>query len=309
MKILLINGSPKGEKSNSLRLSRAFVEGLREVWPDAETEELVINDLHVEKCIGCLNCWKRTPGRCFQNDDMAAAIDKTREADLLIWSFPLYYYSLPGSLKIFYDRQVPTMKPVMMERTDGKGNGKHASRYDLSHQRNVLISTCGFFTEDYVLWPAFSQMVLVLLMFCGSCSSSTGGGIKCARILILLRAVRREIRRIAHPRSVEVIKMDGKVVESGTLRMVLAFLGCFMLIVLLCALVLSLDGYDFSVSFSAALACLSNVGPGLEMVGPTGNFSAFSPLSKVVMALCMVTGRLEIFPILVLFSRAVWRNV
>ena len=181
-------------------------------------------------------------------------------------------------------------------------------RYAFFHVTSI-ISTCGFFTEDYVLWPAFSQMVLVLLMFCGSCSSSTGGGIKCARILILLRAVRREIRRIAHPRSVEVIKMDGKVVESDTLRMVLAFLGCFMLIVLLCALVLSLDGYDFSVSFSAALACLSNVGPGLEMVGPTGNFSAFSPLSKVVMSLCMVTGRLEIFPILVLFSRAVWRNV
>ena len=180
-------------------------------------------------------------------------------------------------------------------------------RYTFFHVTSI-ISTCGFFTEDYVLWPAFAQMVLVLLMFCGSCSSSTGGGIKCARILILLRAARREIRRIAHPRAVEVIKMDGKVVESDTLRLVLVFLGCYMLILLLCGLVLSLDGYEFSVSFSSALACLSNVGPGLEMVGPTGNFSSFSPLSKVVMSLCMVTGRLEIFPILVLFSRAVWKK-
>lgn len=173
MKLLLINGSPKGEKSNSLRLSRAFVEGLREVWQDAEVEELVINDLNVEKCIGCLNCWKRTPGRCFRNDDMAAAIDKTLEADLLIWSFPLYYYSLPGSLKVFYDRQVPTMKPVMMERTDGKGNGKHASRYDLSHQRNVLISTCGFcyYKGNYDAVKAQFDLILGVgnyeTLFCG----------------------------------------------------------------------------------------------------------------------------------------------
>lgn len=176
-------------------------------------------------------------------------------------------------------------------------------RYAFFHVTSV-ISTSGFFTEDYALWPQFSQMVLVLLMFCGSCSSSTGGGIKCARVLILLRILRREVRRIAHPRCVEVIKMDGRVVESSTIRGTLVFLGCYMLILLAAGLIISLDGY----SFSSALASLSNVGPGLELVGPTGNFSLLSPLSKVTMSLCMVTGRLEIFPILVLFSRAVWRH-
>lgn len=143
MKILIINGSPKDERSNSLKLTKAFVEGIQAEC-DAEVEYISVSKLHIEKCIGCLNCWKKTIGRCFQNDDMAAAIDKMVAADVIIWSFPLYYYSLPGSLKIFIDRQVPTMKPVMQERTDGKGNGKHASSYDLSHQRNVLISTCGF---------------------------------------------------------------------------------------------------------------------------------------------------------------------
>ena len=180
-------------------------------------------------------------------------------------------------------------------------------RYAFFHVTSV-ISTSGFFTEDYALWPQFSQMVLVLLMFCGSCSSSTGGGIKCARVLILLRILRREVRRIAHPRCVEVIKMDGRVVESSTIRGTLVFLGCYMLILLAAGLIISLDGYSFSISFSSALASLSNVGPGLELVGPTGNFSLLSPLSKVTMSLCMVTGRLEIFPILVLFSRAVWRH-
>ena len=180
-------------------------------------------------------------------------------------------------------------------------------RYAFFHVTSV-VSTSGFFTEDYALWPQFSQMILVLLMFCGSCSSSTGGGIKCARVLILLRALRREVRRIAHPRQVEVLKMDGKVIDSSTVRMVLVFLGCYTVLLLAGGLIISLDGCSFSVSFSAALSSLSNVGPGLDQVGPTSNFAMLSARSKLVMSLCMVIGRLEIFPVLVLFSRAAWRR-
>ena len=180
-------------------------------------------------------------------------------------------------------------------------------RYSFFHVTSV-ISTSGFFTEDYALWPHFSQMVLVLLMFCGSCSSSTGGGIKCSRVLILLRAMRREIHRLLHPKSVEVIKLDGRVVEERAVRTVLAFLGCYLLILLGAGLIISLDGYPFATSFSSALSSLSNVGPGLELVGPTGNFSALSPLSKLVMSACMVIGRLEIFPILILLTPTAWRH-
>ena len=180
-------------------------------------------------------------------------------------------------------------------------------RYSFFHVTSV-ISTSGFFTEDYALWPHFSQMILVLLMFCGSCSSSTGGGIKCSRVLILLRAMRREIHRLLHPKSVEVIKLDGRVVEERAVRTVLAFLGCYLLILLGAGLIISLDGYPFATSFSSALSSLSNVGPGLELVGPTGNFSALSPLSKLVMSACMVIGRLEIFPILILLTPTAWRH-
>ena len=180
-------------------------------------------------------------------------------------------------------------------------------RYAFFHVTSI-ISTSGFFTEDYALWPAFSQMILIFLMFCGTCSNSTGGGIKCSRILILLRTIRREIRRIAHPQSVEVVKLDGRAVEERVLHSVLAFFGCFLLLLLGASLVISLDGYSFTVSFTSALASLSNVGPGLDLVGPTGNFSFLSSLSKLVMSLCMVIGRLEIFPILVLFSREAWRH-
>ena len=171
-----------------------------------------------------------------------------------------------------------------------------------------IISTTGFSSTDWSFWPNFSQLVLVLLMFCGACAGSTGGGMKCSRVLILFRSIRQEVHRIIHPRSVKVIKLDGKVTDEDTVRSILIFVGCYLLIVLSAALVISLDDFSFTVSFTSALTCVSNVGPGLEMVGPAGNFAAFSPLSKLVMSLCMIIGRLEIFPVLVLFSRATWRR-
>lgn len=171
-----------------------------------------------------------------------------------------------------------------------------------------IISTTGFATADYVLWPHFSQSILILVMFCGACAGSTGGGVKCSRVLILLRTIRREVHRIVHPRSVEVIKLDGKVMEEDTIHSILTFIGGYFLVILTAGLILSLDDVSFAVSFSSALTCASNVGPGLEIVGPTGNFSAFSHLSKLVMSLTMIVGRLEIIPMLVLCSRATWRR-
>ena len=171
-----------------------------------------------------------------------------------------------------------------------------------------IISTTGFATADYVLWPQFSQMILVLLMFCGACAGSTGGGMKCSRILTLLRSIRRDLHHITHPRSVEVVKLDGKVVSEDTLHSLLVFVGAYVFLVFGAALIISLDGNSFAVSFSASLTCVSNVGPGLELIGPTGNFSSFSALSKGVMSLCMIAGRLEIFPILILFSPTAWRR-
>ena len=173
-------------------------------------------------------------------------------------------------------------------------------------QVSSIISTTGFATADFVLWPHLSQYVLVLLMFCGACAGSTGGGIKCSRSLVLLRAIRREIHQIVHPRSVEVVRLEGKVVDESTIRTILAFVGCYILVLLGAGLVVSLDDVNFEVSFSAALTCLSNVGPGLSAIGPMGNFSAFSPLSKVVLSVTMIAGRLELFPILILFSPRSW---
>ncbi|MBO5340272.1 MAG: TrkH family potassium uptake protein [Oscillospiraceae bacterium] len=175
-------------------------------------------------------------------------------------------------------------------------------------QVTSIISTTGFATADYMHWPVFSQVIMMLLLLCGACAGSTGGGMKCSRVLLGLRSLFREIRQIIHPRSVSVVKLDGKVVEESTVRSTLIFISCYFLISLVATLVVSLDNFSFSTSLSAALTCMSNVGPGLDVVGPAGNFSAFSPLSKLVLSACMVIGRLEIFPILVLFSRGAWRR-
>ncbi len=187
------------------------------------------------------------------------------------------------------------------------GSVLQALRY-AAFQVASIISTTGFGTADYTLWPQFSQVILILIMFCGACAGSTGGGIKCCRVLVLLRTIRREIHRIVHPRSVEVVTLDGKLVENDTYHSILTFVGCYLLLVLAGTLVVSLDGESFGVSFSAALTCLSNVGPGLEKIGPAGNFAAFSPFPKLFLSILMITGRLEIFPILILFSPSTWEK-
>ena len=175
-------------------------------------------------------------------------------------------------------------------------------------QVTAIISTTGMATADYMTWPVFSQVIMMLLLVCGACAGSTGGGLKCSRVLLNFRCLFREIRQVIHPKSVSVVKLDGKVVEEFTLNSISIFTCSYFIISLLATLIVSLDNFSFATSFSATLTCMSNVGPGLDMVGPAGNFSAFSALSKAVLSACMVIGRLEIFPILVLFSRGAWRR-
>lgn len=176
-------------------------------------------------------------------------------------------------------------------------------------QVSSIISTTGFSSVDFDLWPEFSRTLLVLLMICGACAGSTGGGIKCSRALLLLKCVRREVRQILHPRSVNVVRLDGRVVDERTLHTVMVFLGGYSLLALLAILVVALDNFSFGTTFAAVISCIGNVGPGLEAVGPMGNYSGFSPLSKLVLSLCMLSGRLEIFPILVLFSKGAWQKM
>jgi trk system potassium uptake protein TrkH len=171
-----------------------------------------------------------------------------------------------------------------------------------------IISTTGFASANFDLWPELSRCILVLLMFLGACAGSTGGGLKCARVLLLLKNLRRELQELIHPRSVHVVKLDGQVVEERVLRTVHVFFAAYMLILAAGVLLVSLDNFSFTTTSTAVISCLGNIGPGLDLVGPMGNFSIFSPLSKLILSLCMIVGRLEIFPILVVFSKNAWRR-
>ena len=171
-----------------------------------------------------------------------------------------------------------------------------------------IISTTGFATADFALWPTLAGLVLCALMVVGACSGSTGGGIKVSRLVVTVKALRREMKHLARPRHIAVIKLDGKTVAESTVHNALVFLAAWVLILILSVLIVSVDGFDVSTSITSVLACIGNVGPGLGAVGPTGSFAGFSALSKIVLTLDMLIGRLEIFPVLILLSRNTWKK-
>lgn len=172
----------------------------------------------------------------------------------------------------------------------------------------TIISTTGFGTEDFNLWPEYCKWILVLLMFVGACAGSTGGGLKVSRVAMLFKTARSEIKQMIRPRSVAPVQMDGRRAEAGAVRAVSVFFLLFVFLLLAFTFAVSFDGYDLATNFTATLSCLSNIGPGLSLVGPTGNFSIFSYPSKILLSFAMLLGRLEIYPILVLFSRHTWKN-
>ena len=175
-------------------------------------------------------------------------------------------------------------------------------------QVSSIVTTTGYATTDFDLWPSFSKTILLCLMVVGASAGSTGGGLKVARLLLLLKGVRRNIHQMLNPRKVEVVRNNGKVVDEKILDNTNAYLGAYVLILFAVFAIISLDGFSVGTNFSAVLCTFNNIGPGLEAVGPTCNFSQYSDLSKLVLSWAMLAGRLEIFPILVLFSRRTWRN-
>ena len=188
------------------------------------------------------------------------------------------------------------------------GTFLNALRYG-SFQVATIMSTTGYATTDFNLWPQAVKALIVVLMFVGSCAGSTAGGIKVVRIGILCKLGRREVRHTFQPRKVQVVRFEGKGVEENRLTQVSAFFFVYVLLVLAGMFLVSLEGlYDLETNFTAVLTCISNVGPGLGHVGPVENFSGYGPFAKVVLSMLMLAGRLELFPILVLFHPSVWRK-
>jgi len=175
-------------------------------------------------------------------------------------------------------------------------------------QVGSIITTTGYATTDFDLWPSFSKTLLLCLMVVGASAGSTGGGLKVGRLLLLLKSARRNIRQMVNPRKVEVVRSNGSTVDEKILSNTNAYLSIYVIIVFVVFAIISLDGFSTGTNFSAVLACFNNIGPGLEIVGPTCNYSAYGDVSKLVLSWAMLAGRLEIFPVLVLFSRDTWKK-
>ena len=187
------------------------------------------------------------------------------------------------------------------------GNILHAFRY-ASFQVAAIITTTGFCTANFDLWPELSKVIILGLMVIGACAGSTGGGIKISRLLIMFKSVKQEIRRMLHPKSVTIVQINGRKISRDTMHSVYIYFICYILILMGSIFLVAFNNYDFTTTFSAVLTTLNNVGPGLSQIGPVENFYDFSALSKIVFCLDMLVGRLEIFPYLLLLSPDLWRR-
>lgn len=186
-------------------------------------------------------------------------------------------------------------------------NFEQAFRLSL-FQTGSIMSTTGYSTANFDLWPSFSKGILLALMIVGACAGSTAGGLKFTRLIILIKSTKNKIVSMINPRKVQTIKLDGKPVSESTVEGVHSFSMAYIIVTVLCAFLVSIDGYDVLTNITASIACISNIGPGLSLVGPYGSYAIFSNFSKVILSLEMIAGRLEIFPLLLLFMPRTWIN-
>lgn len=231
-------------------------------------------------------------------------------------NFNIFYYILIGKhrdafgseeLRCYLGIILVAVVLIAINITPYYGSILEALRYAY-FQVASIITTTGYSTVNYDLWPEFSKTVIILLMFTGACAGSTGGGIKIGRIITLVKQQIKEIYRMVHPRTVTALRLDGKSVDKDMLIGIQVFFVMFMFILVLGTLLISLDGYDFTTNFTAVLSCISNIGPGLNLVGPAANFSLFSDLSTFILSFIMLAGRLELFPLLILFIPSLYKH-
>ena len=231
-------------------------------------------------------------------------------------NFSCYYLMLLGNVRaVFKDEELRLYAGTLVVSTAlitlnlrGVYSTLGETLRHAAFQVSSIMTTTGFATTDFGQWPAFSQSILLILMVVGACAGSTGGGLKCVRALLLFKVLRRNIHQVLHHRRVQSIRVNDQVMDEKVLDSANAYLAAYVIILFASFVVISLDGFSVGTNFSAVLACFNNIGPGLEAVGPTCNYAAYSVLSKLVLIADMLAGRLEIFPILVLFSHSTWKQ-
>lgn len=231
-------------------------------------------------------------------------------------NFNLYFYLLIGEWKqVWKNEELRTYLLIILITTTAitwniypqYGSELKSFRYSVFQVASV-ITTTGYATADFTQWPMFSQSILLFLMMVGACASSTGGGFKVSRFLITLKCIKREILQLVHPKSVGIIRVNGRKIGPEVLRPMYIYTMAYVGLIVGSVLIVALDNKDFGTTFSSVMATVNNIGPGIGEVGPNGNFADFSPLSKIIFCCDMLAGRLEIFPFLMLFTVTAWKR-
>ena len=282
---------------------------------------LVIGDMPVFDAVCTALGTAGTGGFGIKNDSIAGYspyLQNVTTVFMILFgvNFSCYYLLLMKQFRsVFRDEELRTYFCIILVSIglivwnlgDFYGSFEETLRH-AAFQVGSVITTTGFATTDFDLWPSFSKTILICLMVVGASAGSTGGGLKVGRLLLLIKGLRRNIRQMLSPRKVELIRNNGQTVDEKILANTNAYFAAYVIIVFGVFAIISLDGFSIGTNFTAVLACFNNIGPGMEAVGPTCNFAAFSDLSKLTLSWAMLAGRLEIFPILVLFSGATWKQ-
>lgn len=233
-------------------------------------------------------------------------------------NFSLYYLIFKGNMKTFFKNNelrvylCILLGAILLITFDllvrnTYGSFGEALRFS-SFQAASVMTTTGYATTDFNEWSMFSKMILLILMFVGGCAGSTAGGLKVARAIICFKSIKHSLKQIVHPNGYYSVRMDGKKIDDKTVLSVLNYFFIYMIIFTIGVIIISLDGFDFTTTLTSVITTLNNIGPGLGLVGPTGNFSAFSDVSKLVFSILMIIGRLEIYPILLLLTPDLWKK-
>ncbi|MDR2903244.1 MAG: TrkH family potassium uptake protein [Clostridiales bacterium] len=250
-------------------------------------------------------------------NNVAAEVITTVFMFLFGINFTLYFYLLRKDIKSFFKDEefrlylgivLGAITLITVNITGMYGGSVLEALRHASFQVSTIITTTGYSTTNFDLWPSFSKMILVLLMLVGACAGSTGGGIKVVRVLTMFKTIGTEISRLVHPRIFKPVRLNGKKVEEDILSRIFMFLFVYGAFFIIATLLVSVENKDMVSNATAVVSALSNVGPGLAVVGPMGNFSSYSDFSTIVFSLCMIAGRLEFFPVLVLFAPSIWRK-
>ena len=282
---------------------------------------LIAGDMPVFDAICTAMGTAGTGGFGIKNDSMASYSPYIQNVTTVFMAlfginFSCYYLLLLGNFRsVFKDEELRLYVGIILGATGlialnlrGFYDTLEETLRHAAFTVSTIITTTGFATTDFDLWPAFSKSIIMILMIIGACAGSTGGGLKVARMMLLMKSLGRNIQQTLSPRRVQVIRNNGNIVDEKVLANTNAYLAAYVIILFVSFVLISIDDFSTATNFTAVLACFNNIGPGLEAVGPTCNFSAYSALSKLVLCVDMLAGRLEIFPILVLLSPATWRH-